>query len=91
MGFFIGIFVGIMIAFCLWVVLHYNDCEYNRRAPSCRADKLPALPKTDDVREYQDNVCKRCSHFDGHDMCLRREHWGTIIQNTVEYCKLRQN
>ena len=83
--------IGLVFCICASFVWHSDNDQPIKRVPSQRADELPILPKTEDIQTYQDNVCKKCPYFDGYDMCLRREHWGSIIQNTVEYCKLRRN
>lgn len=87
----IGIGIGIVLCICASFVWYSDNDQPIKRVPSQRADELPILPKTEDIQAYQDNVCTKCPYFDGYDMCLRREHWGSVIQNTVEYCKLRRN
>lgn len=91
MDLIIGIGIGIVFSFLASLILYDETEPAPKRVPSQRADELPTLPKTEDLQTYQDNLCTKCPHFDGYDMCLRREHWGSLIQNTVEYCKLRKN
>lgn len=87
-----GIFIGIVFCLCSLVIWFGapDKKPAAKRVQTHRADELPKLDKTVDLQKYQDKECIHCPHFDGYDMCLRREHWGTVIQNTVEYCKKRR-
>ena len=93
MDFIIVFGVGIIFYICA-ILIWKGDSEIPqrnvKRLPSYRADELSELPHTEDVQIYQDNVCVKCPYFDGYDMCLYREHWGSVIQNTIEYCKRRK-
>lgn len=86
----LGIGIGIMFSFIAALIWFGEPERAPKRIPSKRADELPMLPKTEDLQTYQDKVCINCPHFDGYDMCLYRGHWGSVIQNTIEHCKIRQ-
>lgn len=90
MDILVGIGIGIVFCLCASLIWNGEPERPPKRVPSQRADELPILPETEDIQTYQDNVCTKCPYFDGYDMCLRREHWGSVIQNTVEYCKKRK-
>lgn len=61
--------------------------ETSDKLPTKRADELPKLPKTIDQEKWEHDKCMKCSNFDGYDVCLCKHHWGSVIQNTVEYCE----
>lgn len=90
MDLLIGIGIGIVFCLCASLIWRGEPERPIKRPPSQRADELPNLPETEDLQTYQDNVCTKCPYFDGYDICLRREHWGSVIQNTIEYCKIRK-
>lgn len=54
---------------------------------TARADELPELPETENLSLWEEEKCKNCKLFDKYDVCLARKHWGSVIQNTIEYCK----
>ena len=56
-----------------------------------RADELPKLKESVELEEFINTHCVHCRCYDGYDVCLNRRHWGTVIQNTVEYCNINRD
>jgi len=52
-----------------------------------RADELPKLKASYTFNKYVKKYCENCEFYDGYDMCLNYKHWGTVIQNSIEYCR----
>lgn len=71
MNVLIVIGIGIVLYICASFVWHSDNNQPIKRVPFQRADELPILPETEDIQTYQDNVCAKFPHFDGHYICLR--------------------
>lgn len=94
---FIIIFL-IFLALLKWFlneVDSLNKKQIDKRAKperSSRADELPILKqKINNFDEYIKQKCEHCVFYDGYDVCRNSNHWGTVIQNTVEYCNNEGN
>lgn len=86
-GIFIGIFFSI-IFFIYYKLMHMHTKPHKNaiRADELKSLSAPGIEKTIDIGGYMEDTCKNCRFFDGYDVCDYPGHFGTVIQNTVDYC-----
>lgn len=88
------IFLAFVLLFSYMMFGHSVDADNTTGKPlppAYRADELPMATYRVDFEAYIKEHCEKCSHYDGYDVCLHRSHWGTVIQNTVDWCYAKKS
>lgn len=85
---------GFLFWLCIMTLKKIKKSE-NKPKNTFRADEREPLnggcDKKVNMESWMEQFCTDCAFYDGHDICCNSRHWGTIIQNTVDYCEKENN
>ena len=71
----------------MMLIASFSGRLYSSRAKENSKKRKEEKEKhSQDVMSYESQRCDDCEFFDGHDMCLRKENFGSITNETIDKC-----